>query len=233
MDLLALRELLTDLLDKTGLPYVALSESVYKFNDFQPQQKHIPGTNELEPLRDAVIRDIQTAMHMQGLDPEFLERGPGLVAIVGVLEGDSLLEKEEESINRRGDESATDSTSAEPGAKRQKSSRGTIVKPSRSKSVHQLATQGGKQAVKARADFALLLFLCCNCLPPRVVDSIQFKNLVKVLHPWYKAPHSSTIADNLVPTEANRVRVLQIAYLKTCRDLTISFDGGNRDLYTP
>ena len=151
-------------------------------------------------------------------------------------EGDSLLEKEEESINGRGDESATDSTSAEPGAKRQKSSRGTIVKPSRSKSVHQLATQGGKQAVKARADFALLLFLCCNCLPPRVVDSIQFKNLVKVLHPWYKAPHSSTIADNLVPTEANRVRVLQIAYLKTCRDLTISFDGGKirrpRSVYT-
>jgi hypothetical protein len=91
MDLLALRELLKDLPDKTGLPYVTLSESVYKFNDFQPQQKHIPGTNELEPLRDAVIRDIQTAMHMQGSDPEFLERGPGLVAIVGVLEKYRLL----------------------------------------------------------------------------------------------------------------------------------------------
>ncbi|KIM91523.1 hypothetical protein PILCRDRAFT_83731 [Piloderma croceum F 1598] len=59
----------------------------------------------------------------------------------------------------------------------------------------------------------------------RQVDSIQFKNLVKVLHPWYKALHSSTITDNLVPTEANCVQVLQIAYLKTCRDLTISFDG--------
>jgi hypothetical protein len=92
--------------------------------------------------------------------------------------------------------------------------------------VQDLARQGGRKAVKDRADFALLLFLCCNCLPPCVVDSQQFKNLVKALHPWYKAPHSSTIADNLVPTEATRVRGLQIAYLKTCRDLTISFDGG-------
>ena len=55
MDLLALRELLKDLPDKTGLPYVTLSESVYKFSDAALPLKAVangePNTKETEPVK--------------------------------------------------------------------------------------------------------------------------------------------------------------------------------------
>jgi len=149
-------------------------------------------------------------------------------------EEDEVSGQEGSGMDGGSDLDGTGSDSDQPHAKRQKSL--AVGRPSGSKSVYDLARQSGKQQFKNRADFALLLFLCCNCLPPYVVDSRHFKQLVKVLHPWYKPPHSSTIADNLVPTEATRVRGLQIAYLKTCRDLSISFDGGKirrpRSVYT-
>jgi hypothetical protein len=78
--------------------------------------------------------------------------------------------------------------------------------------------EGGRQQALSRLkedpDNALLLFVVCNTLPPNVIDSREFKYLVKVLNSDYVLASATTFADNLVPAV--------IAHLKTCRNLTIS-----------
>lgn len=88
---------------------------------------------------------------------------------------------------------------------------------------------GRKQALsklKEEADNALLLFIVCNTLPPNVIDSREFKYLTKVLNSDYVPASATTFADKLVPNESAKVNTAVIAYLKTCWNLTITYDGG-------
>jgi hypothetical protein len=90
--------------------------------------------------------------------------------------------------------------------------------------------EGGRKRALSRlkedADNALLLFVVCNTLPPNVIDSREFKYLVKVLNSDYVPASATTFADKLVPNESAKVNTAVIAHLKTCRNLTITYDGG-------
>ena len=82
------------------------------------------------------------------------------------------------------------------------------------------------QTLKREADHRLLLYIVCNLIPPRTVDTLEFKAFAKRLNPNYDAPCSSTIRDKLIPAEAARLDIAIIEYLRGVRDLTLSFDGG-------
>lgn len=84
----------------------------------------------------------------------------------------------------------------------------------------------GKKALQNNADHALLLLITCCGVPPNVVSSKEFRNFVSVLNPDYHSPSESTLSDRLIPDEAANIDRATISYLKTCRNLTITFDGG-------
>jgi hypothetical protein len=84
----------------------------------------------------------------------------------------------------------------------------------------------GRKVFQDKADHALLVFVTCCGIPPKVVDSREFKSFVSVLNTSYKPPSETTLRDNLIPDEAANINVAVIQYLKGCRNLTITFDGG-------
>ncbi|KAI0715740.1 hypothetical protein C8Q72DRAFT_799056 [Fomitopsis betulina] len=112
--------------------------------------------------------------------------------------------------------------------KKKKKQTGSEVDESRG-TLDIFVASGGKEAVqtlKREADYRLLLYVVCNFIPPRTIDTPEFRAFAKRLNPAYDPPCSTTIRDKLIPAEAARLDVAVIEYLWGVRDLTLSFDGG-------
>jgi hypothetical protein len=84
----------------------------------------------------------------------------------------------------------------------------------------------GRKALQDRGDHALLVFVTCCGIPPKVVDAQEFKSFVSTLNTNYLPPSESTLRDTLIPEEAAKIHRAVINYLQGCRNLTITFDGG-------
>jgi len=84
----------------------------------------------------------------------------------------------------------------------------------------------GKKALKERADQALVEFIICCGIPPRVLEKKHFRRWVNLLNGNYLPPSRTTFEDSLVPSYAAAVRVITVNFLKKSRDLMLSFDGG-------
>ncbi|KAI0725715.1 hypothetical protein C8Q72DRAFT_785068, partial [Fomitopsis betulina] len=113
-------------------------------------------------------------------------------------------------------------------AKKKKKQTGSEVDESRG-TLDIFVASGRKEAVqtlKREADYRLLLYVVCNFIPPRTIDTPEFKAFAKRLNPAYDPPCSTTIQDKLIPAEAARLDVAVIEYLQGVRDLMLSFDGG-------
>ena len=84
----------------------------------------------------------------------------------------------------------------------------------------------GRKALEEKGNKALIEFIVCCGIPPRVIQHQKFKNFVGILNGNYLPPSRTTFEDSLVPSYAAATRLTVINYLKTCRDLTLTFDGG-------
>lgn len=84
----------------------------------------------------------------------------------------------------------------------------------------------GNKVLKENGDHALMLFVTCTGIPPHVIDSAEFRTLCSTLNANYKPPSATTLSDRLIPNESARISKVMVDYLKTQRDLTITFDGG-------
>jgi hypothetical protein len=84
----------------------------------------------------------------------------------------------------------------------------------------------GRRNLQDAGDHALVLFVACNGLPPSVVSSKEFKNFVSTLNLDYVPASETTLSEHLIPDMAANIHQETIKYLRTCRDLTITFDGG-------
>ncbi|KAI9432864.1 hypothetical protein F5148DRAFT_1278703 [Russula earlei] len=84
----------------------------------------------------------------------------------------------------------------------------------------------GRKALKEKANKALIEFIMCCGIPPRIIQHQKFKNLVNVLNGNYIPPSCTTFEDSLVPSYAAATQLTVINYLKKCRDMTLTFDGG-------
>ncbi|KAF7973529.1 hypothetical protein HWV62_4273 [Athelia sp. TMB] len=84
----------------------------------------------------------------------------------------------------------------------------------------------GAQTLKKDAHRKLMLFVTCTGIPPRVIDSPEFNAFCGVLNSKYTPPCSTTITETLVPDEAAAINMDIVGFLRTQRDLTLSWDGG-------
>ncbi|KJA16151.1 hypothetical protein HYPSUDRAFT_71581 [Hypholoma sublateritium FD-334 SS-4] len=87
-------------------------------------------------------------------------------------------------------------------------------------------TEPTLRALKEEADKALVEYIVCCGIAPRTLQSSRFKRFVNVLNKKYLPPSRTTFEDSLVPAYAASVQVIVTEHLRTCRDLTLSFDGG-------
>lgn len=94
----------------------------------------------------------------------------------------------------------------------------------------------GRKVLKERADYAVMKYFVCCGIPPSIADTDEFKNLVSVLNSTYSPPSATTLEDKLIANEGAKISLAVVSHLKTCRNLTITFDGGKirkpKSLYT-
>ncbi|KAG8785225.1 hypothetical protein FRC12_017837 [Ceratobasidium sp. 428] len=103
-------------------------------------------------------------------------------------------------------------------------------------SVHAIAQSEGREQRKTRHDYLVLLAICGLSLPPTIIDSLYWRNMIQNLDPKLKPASASHMATSLIPAEAARVREKSIETLVKYCDLTLSFDGAttrrNQSIYT-
>lgn len=92
-------------------------------------------------------------------------------------------------------------------------------------SLDKWSRKAGRDDLKDRINFSILKLLCNRGLPPTVVDSEEWKNLLSTAAPKYKHCGLKTFVDSLIPQEYALIKTLQLEHLKACKNLTISFDG--------
>jgi len=84
----------------------------------------------------------------------------------------------------------------------------------------------GRKALKEKGNKALIGFIMCCRIPPHIIQHQKFKNFVGILNGNYLSPSHTAFENSLVPSYAAATRLTVINYLKTCQDLTLTFDGG-------
>jgi hypothetical protein len=94
--------------------------------------------------------------------------------------------------------------------------------------------------IKRKADheevinLAIIRFICAAGLPTHIVSYQEWTDLLNLLCPSYHPPNRSKLEDDLIVSEANKVRRNILTELRNQWNLTISFDGGTsrgRDSY--
>ncbi|KAG1891160.1 hypothetical protein F4604DRAFT_1989120 [Suillus subluteus] len=94
----------------------------------------------------------------------------------------------------------------------------------------------GRLNLKESGDHAVMKFIVCCGVPPTVVDSSEWKELISVLNSNYQSPSSTKLTGNLIIKEASKISEGIKEYLGKARHLTITFDGGKirrpNSLYT-
>lgn len=95
------------------------------------------------------------------------------------------------------------------------------------KTLTNVAVTTGKARYQDEVNHALVHLFSVSGIPAAVLDSPQWKNFVDVATRGKCNPLSSTMLTvKLIPAEAALVRKLQTDFLRTCDNLTLTFDGG-------
>ena len=89
-----------------------------------------------------------------------------------------------------------------------------------------IAVNGGRKKQKENSDYHLMKCIVCCGIPPKVVDSAEWKDMMAALNPFYHSPSSTTLTEKLVVNEAAKVATAIDQFLSGCQNLTITFDGG-------
>ena len=84
----------------------------------------------------------------------------------------------------------------------------------------------GRKAIHTTLDLAIVKFICVGRIPPAIVDLPEWKYLFRIQTPSYQPASRTRLSEEHITSEQEFVREEQIAYLKTQKRLSISFDGG-------
>jgi hypothetical protein len=84
----------------------------------------------------------------------------------------------------------------------------------------------GRKVLQDKGDYAVMKFYVCCGIPPSIADADEFKDMMSMLNPAYHPPSSTTLEDKLIVNEAAKISHATRTHLQTCRNLTITFDGG-------
>jgi hypothetical protein len=115
----------------------------------------------------------------------------------------------------------------EPTAVASTSSESTMLlcAPLKQKSIYLSQRKARISALKDQLDFDVLKLICVGGIPPSKVDSKEWKEMWKHRNPDYEPVSSAVLTETQIPNEAARIETLQLQHLRTCDDLTITFDG--------
>jgi hypothetical protein len=97
----------------------------------------------------------------------------------------------------------------------------------RQPSVAELFGSTGRRHLKARGDFALIKLFCAIGMAPSTVNAVEWRGFTDVLNPSYQPPNRDELEDKLIPSEAEHIRQLQLEFLRTQTNLSITSDGGS------
>ncbi len=129
----------------------------------------------------------------------------------------------------RGEEEASDDEKGSDGKHKPEAGRSAasnVTKSHSQPSVQAVAQAAGSKAFKEKVDETLTEVLCGCSLSSTLVDNDKFKRFCALLSNKYTLPSSSTVDKKLIPIAAARIQLTTTKYLASCRDMTISFDGG-------
>jgi hypothetical protein len=85
-------------------------------------------------------------------------------------------------------------------------------------------------ALKDQLDLDVLKLICVGGIPPSKVDSKEWKTMWKHGNPDYEPASAAVLTESQIPNEAARIETLQLEHLRTCENLTLTFDGNTTKL---
>jgi hypothetical protein len=85
-------------------------------------------------------------------------------------------------------------------------------------------------ALKDQLDLDVLKLVCVGGIPPSKVDSKEWKTMWKHGNPDYEPASAAVLTESQIPNEAARIETLQLEHLRTCDNLTLTFDGNTTKL---
>jgi len=88
--------------------------------------------------------------------------------------------------------------------------------------VHRL----GKEQRFKMLDMAILKFFCVCGIPTSVASHDAWQDIFRIGVRGYKAADRNKLEDEHIVSEAERIRQLQVDYLRTQENITVSCDGG-------
>ena len=88
-------------------------------------------------------------------------------------------------------------------------------------------TRTGAEQLTERVNHAIVKLLCVCGVPPTIVDSDEWKNLMHTLNPRYRLTPSTQFVEKFIPREAAHVRQLMAERLQKHDNLTLTFDGNS------
>lgn len=89
-----------------------------------------------------------------------------------------------------------------------------------------LSRKAGREDLKNILDNDVVQFICENGVPPAIVKSRSWKQMWTDANPRYTPVSATTLQEVHIPQQAQFVRTAHLEYLRTQRNITISFDGG-------
>lgn len=125
------------------------------------------------------------------------------------------------------------SAASSPGAKVQAAADAAAVAASETvtshpkRLTHAFFGPAAEAKVKDQLDFAILKLVCVAGMAPAILDLPEWKEVFHIAIPSYHPVSRTTMMDNHIPSEQERVRGLQIEYLQTQTRMTSTFDGGS------
>ena len=102
----------------------------------------------------------------------------------------------------------------------------------KAKTVHKSLTDvvipAGKIKFQDRVNLAIVELVAVSGIPATVLDSLQWKKFMEAAtRSKCNSPSSMMLMEKLIPAEATLVRKYQSDFLRSCVNLTLTFDGGS------
>ena len=102
-----------------------------------------------------------------------------------------------------------------------------VAKPLKQATVVEFRRKACIKNLKDQLDFDTMLFICISGIAPLRVDLPEWKTLWKHGNPDYIPASAAVLTDVHIPNEAAHISLLQLAYLQTWDNLTITFNGNS------
>jgi hypothetical protein len=80
-------------------------------------------------------------------------------------------------------------------------------------------------------DITILKFFCVCSIPTSIASHDAWKDIFRIGVHGYKAADHSKLEDEQIISEAERIRQLQVDYLRTQENITVSCNGGTARNY--